>query len=308
MNIIVVGSINMDLVVRLPQIPKPGETLLGGIFNTFPGGKGANQAVAIARLGGKVTMVGAVGLDAFGEELIHDLELEGVDTRYVHKLPGKTTGVALIEVDSRGQNSIAVASGANFLLSPESVKNALEKIGPFDILVMPLETPLDTITEAVKFAKMYNAKTILNPAPAQLLSSDLLQQIDYLVPNEYEIEIVSGSKISINCEIDERKPIYTNLGVAHLIITMGNHGVYYENQNGNTMRIPAYEVEAVDTTAAGDCFVGALAVSLSEGRSTLESIQFANAAAALSVTHLGAQPSLPYRNDVDQFLEYRRTI
>jgi ribokinase len=308
MKILVVGSINMDLVVRLPQIPKPGETLLGGTFNTFPGGKGANQAVAIARLGGKVTMVGAVGVDSFGDELIHGLEIEGIDTQFIQRKPGISTGVALIEVDSKGQNTIAVASGANYALLVEDVRNALVEIGPFDILVMPLETPIDTIIEAVRFAKMYNAKTILNPAPAQKLSSDLLRQIDYLVPNEFEIGIVSGSQKQIACEIDETKALYSYLGVANIIITMGNHGVIYENPNGKSMRIPAYNVEAVDTTAAGDCFVGAFAVGLSEGHSTLESIQFANAAAALSVERVGAQPSLPHRNEVDQFLNLRRTI
>ena len=308
MKILVVGSINMDLVVRLPRIPKPGETLLGGVFNTYPGGKGANQAVAIARLGGDVTLIGAVGNDPFGDELLGTLQVEGVDTKYIMKKKGVATGVALIEVDAEGQNSIAVTSGANFELSPDDVRIAMDQVGPFDILVMPLETPINTIHTATQIAHSCKAKVILNPAPAQVLSSDILTKVDYLVPNEHEIEIVAGQPFLIPADGIHTFPSFSHLGVSNLIITLGDHGVFYQNKSGDHLLIPAYSVKAVDTTAAGDCFVGALAVSIAEGNSTVEAIKFANAAAALSVTRVGAQPSLPFRGDVDQFLADRRKI
>lgn len=306
MKIVVVGSINMDLVVRLPRIPKPGETLLGGVFNTYPGGKGANQAVAMARLGADVILIGAVGADPFGDELLHTLELESVDTRHIFRKKDIATGVAMIEVDVEGQNSIAVTSGANFELSPADVCTAMNEVGHFDLLVMPLETPIDTITMAAKIAADKHAKVILNPAPAQVLPKDLLDLVDILVPNEHEIEVVAGVSVPVLQDDNTQTPSYSHLGVENLIITLGRNGVYYENRSGVQLRIPAFQVQAVDTTAAGDCFVGALAVSIAEGRTMVEAIQFANAAGALSVTHVGAQPSLPFRDDVDQFLADRR--
>ncbi len=192
MHVVVVGSLNMDLVVRIPQIPRPGETLLGGVFKTFPGGKGANQAVAAARLGAHVTMIGCVGGDTFGQEMRDTLIKEGIDTTHILVHPESATGVALIQVDAKGQNSIAVASGANFQLTSAHVENAMQSIENFDVLVMPLETPLETIYSAAKNAALRGAKVILNPAPAQVLNQDLLKLVDILIPNEYEITLMTG--------------------------------------------------------------------------------------------------------------------
>ena len=187
----------MDLVVRMPKIPRPGETLLGGVFKTFPGGKGANQAVASARLGAHVTMVGCVGNDSFGEELRSALASEGINTDHILIHSSESTGVALIQVDEQGQNSIAVASGANFCLTSSNVEQAMQTIGDFDVLVMPLETPLDTIYTAAQIASRKGAKVLLNPAPAQVLEKDLLQLVDVLLPNEYEIGLMTGISVAI---------------------------------------------------------------------------------------------------------------
>ena len=265
MNIVVVGSLNMDLVVRIPQIPRPGETLLGGVFKTFPGGKGANQAVAAARLGAHVTMIGCVGNDAFGKELRAGLENEGIDTTHVLVHPEAATGVALIQVDAQGQNSIAVASGANFRLTGSDVDEAMQTIGKFDALVMPLETQLETVYTAAKIASGRGAIVILNPAPAQVLPREILELVDVLLPNEHEIALMTGVPVHSVADVSLAVPKLLQLGAKKVIVTMGAHGaVLFEE--GQELRIPACRVQAVDTTAAGDCFVGALAVGLCEGK------------------------------------------
>ena len=305
MKIVVVGSLNMDLVVRMPQIPRPGETLLGGVFKTFPGGKGANQAVAAARLGASVTMVGCIGNDAFGREMRETLTREGVDTMHVLVHPQSLTGVALIQVDAAGQNSIAVASGANFELTSTDVEKAMLSIGNFDVLVMPLETPLETIYTAARIASRIGAKVILNPAPAQLLKQDLLEFVDVLLPNEYEAALMTGSpslqSVADVCNAAQKLLL---LKAKNLIVTMGNRGAMLFDGKTES-QIPACPVQAVDSTAAGDCFVGALAVGLCEGKSLLSAAEFASAAAAISVTRDGAQPSLPRREEVIQFMNDR---
>ena len=307
MNIVVVGSLNMDLVVRMPQIPRPGETLLGGVFKTFPGGKGANQAVAAARLGAHVTMIGCIGDDGFGKEMRVALESEGIDTTHVLVHPEAATGVALIQVDAQGQNSIAVASGANFRLSGSDVDKAMQAIGKFDALVMPLETQLETVYTAVKIASVRGAIVILNPAPAQVLPREILELVDVLIPNEHELALMTGVPVHSVVDVSLAVPKLLQLGAKKVIVTMGGHGaVLFED--GHEALIPACRVQAVDTTAAGDCFVGALAVALCEGRSLLPAAEFASAAAALSVTREGAQPSLPHREEVVQFLLERRKI
>lgn len=196
----------MDLVVRLPKIPKPGETLLGGVFNTYPGGKGANQAVAASRLGGHVSMIGCVGDDSFGRELVENLSKEGVDTSHVFVQPKVSSGVALIQVDDQAQNSIAVASGANFRLSSEYVEKAMQAIEKIDVVVLQLETPLETIYTAARVANQRGAKVILNPAPAQVLENDLLQLVDYLIPNEYEIATMTGFQIQNITDVNQAAP------------------------------------------------------------------------------------------------------
>ena len=308
-HILVVGSLNMDLVVRMPVIPRPGETLLGGRFATFPGGKGANQAVAAARLGARVTMVGQVGGDAFGEQMLKIVSAEGIDTRFIGIDPQNATGVALIEVDAQGQNSIAVASGANFTLTSESVRFAWEQISQVDLLVMPLETPIETIETAAQIAKERGARVILNPAPARDLKKDLLQKVDVLIPNESETERLTGHKIQSDEAARKAGAALLSQGVGSVVLTLGEKGaliVEGDPAEPTSQLIPAFPVQVVDTTAAGDSFVGALATGLGEGLSLSEAARFASAAAAISVTRAGAQPSLPYRHEVDQFLRERR--
>jgi len=305
MNIVVVGSLNMDLVVRMPQIPKPGETLLGGVFKTFPGGKGANQAVAAARLGSHVTMVGCVGKDSFGKELQAALEAEGIDTTHILVHPRAATGVALIQVDARGQNSIAVASGANFQLTSRDVEKALAAIGQFDVVVMPLETPLETIYTAARIGSRRGAKVVLNPAPAQIMEKEILELVDVLLPNEHEIALMTGLTVKSIADVNQAALKLFQAGVKNLIVTLGERGSVVFTGEEQGLLIPACQVQAVDTTAAGDCFVGALGVALGEGQSLQTAAEFASAAAALSVTREGAQPSLPHRDQVIQFLEER---
>jgi ribokinase len=301
MKIVVVGSLNMDLVVRLPEIPRPGETLLGGVFRTFPGGKGANQAVASARLGAHVTMIGCIGSDTFGQEMRKTLASEGIATEHILVHPQEATGVALIQVDTQGHNSIAVASGANFRLTGSDVEKAMQTIGRFDALVMPLETQLETVYTAAKIASGRGAIVILNPAPAQVLTRELLELVDVLLPNEHEIALMSGVPVHSVADVSLAVPMLLRLGAKKVVVTMGAQGAVLFDE-GQELRIPACRVQAVDSTAAGDCFVGALAVGLCEGKSLLAAGEFASAAAALSVTREGAQPSLPFRVEVEQFI------
>jgi ribokinase len=295
----------MDLVIVMSKIPRPGETLLGGRFATYPGGKGANQAVAAKRLGANVSLVGKVGNDAFGEQLYKIIQSEGIVTSYIGVDKLNSSGVALITVDSKGQNSISVASGANFALTVQEVKVAWKQINKVDLLVMPMESPLDTIVCSAKLAKVSGARIILNPAPAQDLGDDLLKIVDVIIPNESEAERLTGQKISSMEDFKHAGVSLLARGVGSVVITLGEKGVLLVE--GNLKRpifnhIPAYCVATVDTTAAGDAFVGALATALGEGLKLLEAAHFANAAAALSVTKSGAQPSLPWRNEVEEFL------
>ena len=294
-NIVVVGSINMDLVVRAPRHPLPGETILGSDFRTFPGGKGANQAVAAARLGGDVTMIGRVGSDEFGDTLRGTLEKDNVDTSYVLRTEGVSSGVALITVSDAGQNNIVVVPGSNGKLSPADIHGSREAIEGAQVVLLQLEIPLDTVEEAVRTAKQAGATVILNPAPAQALPADLLAQVDILTPNESELSLLTGTD-AVDFEEARRK-----LGMKSLIVTLGSNGVQVIEPRG-TRHIAAHAVKAVDTTAAGDAFVGALAVALTQGMDLFEAAEWGNAAAAISVTRAGAQPSLPTRAEVEAIL------
>ncbi|MBN1305462.1 MAG: ribokinase [Anaerolineales bacterium] len=310
MKIVEVGSLNMDLVVRVPKIPSPGETILGGSFMTFPGGKGANQAVAAARLGAQVTMVGCVGDDAFGSEMVKTLTNEEINSDYIFVHPDEATGVALIQVNENGQNSIAVAPGANLQLTSSDVEKALQSISEIDVLAMPLEIPLETVYAAAKLASQRGVKVLMNPAPAQVLEKDVLQFVDILLPNEHEAALMSGMRYleTIN---DTRRAAekLLALGPKYVVVTLGSQGAGIFSETGQETFIPAYPVDVIDTTAAGDCFVGALAVCLCEGKSIEASAEFANAAAAVSVTVAGAQPSLPRRDEVERFIrEWRKQL
>ena len=305
-NIVVVGSLNMDLVVQVPTIPKPGETMLGFNFETFPGGKGANQAVAAARLGAAVTMIGQVGDDSYGEILVENLASEGVNTEHIAIDRNNATGVALITVDERGQNSISVASGANFSLTAEHIQSAWKIIGDIDILVMPLETPLETIYEAAKLAKDQNVRVVLNPAPARSLDPGLLSMVDILIPNEHEVLQIAGSVDYSDSSVEESARALINRGVNTVVVTLGENGVMIVDKKVRVMTIPSIKVDVLDTTAAGDSFVAALAVGLVEGKSLSDACSFANAAGAITVTRMGAQPSLPTRREISEFLERQK--
>ena len=298
-NICVIGSLNMDLVVNVDTMPKPGQTLLGGNFKEVPGGKGANQAVAMARLEGNVSMIGKVGKDGFGKTLIKALNNDNVNTNHVH-IANCSTGVAFITVDKNAQNAIVVAPGANFQLTKDDIDKNIDCIKNSDIVVIQLETPLKTVKYALQVAKGLNKYTILNPAPAVKLDDEIIGHVDLLTPNETELEIISEIKIENEDDINKAAKKMIEKGVKELIVTLGSKGSLYINEEKSFFK-PAYTVEAVDTTAAGDSFTGALAVSLSNNKTMEEAMDFASKVGALSVMKEGAQSSLPTLKDVENF-------
>ncbi|MFN2303991.1 MAG: ribokinase, partial [Anaerolineales bacterium] len=271
-NILVVGSINMDLVVRVPHSPKPGETVLGGDFETFPGGKGANQAVAAARMGGNVTMIGRVGNDNFGDTLIQGLLENDVKTTHVIKDSDAPTGIAMIAVAPDGENMIVVAPGANSKVSLEDISNTRELMRQSDLLLLQLECPLEIICAAVDLAKVYQVPVVLNPAPAQPLPKSLLGNVDYLTPNQTELTQLTDES-DINRAINKIQ----GWGMENLIITLGPNGARVIS-GGLDKHLPAHEITAVDTTAAGDSFNGALAVALAEQKPLIEAVRYGMAA------------------------------
>lgn len=300
-HILVVGSINMDMVVRTERHPQPGETVLGQNFKTFPGGKGANQAVAAARAGGRVKMIGRLGDDAFGDRLETELKNNGVDTTCIQRTANTASGVALITLDDQGQNTIVVASGANALLTPQDLRDYTPVFEGASVLLVQLETPLATVAKAMALAKLHGVKVVLNPAPAQPLPGSMLAHVDYLIPNEHELALITGMQI-----ISLASDSLHSLGTGAVIVTLGSSGVYISQPNHRTS-LPAHVVPVVDTVAAGDAFVGTFAVALSEGKDLIEAAEWGNAAGALAVTREGAQPSLPNRAEIEAFLAERRT-
>ena len=298
-NICVIGSLNMDLVVNVDTMPKPGQTIIGSNFKEVPGGKGANQAVAMARLNGNVSMIGKVGEDGFGQTLINSLKNDKVDTTYIQTAKG-ATGVALITVDKNAQNSIVVSPGANFEVKEDDIDNNIEAIKNSDIVVLQLETPLNTIKYALNKAKKLNKYTILNPAPAVKLDDEIIKNVDLLTPNETELEIISGVSIETEEDIQKAAQIMIEKGVKELIVTLGSKGSLYINKEKSMFK-KAYKVEAVDTTAAGDSYTGALAVALSQDKNIEDAMDFASKVGALSVLKEGAQSSLPTLEDVKNF-------
>ena len=298
-NICVIGSLNMDLVVNVDTMPKPGQTIIGSNFKEVPGGKGANQAVAMARLNGNVSMIGKVGEDGFGQTLINSLKNDKVDTTYIQTSKG-ATGVALITVDKNAQNSIVVSPGANFEVKEDAIDHNIEAIKNSDIVVLQLETPLNTIKYALNKAKELNKYTILNPAPAVKLDDEIIKNVDLLTPNETELEIISGVSIETEEDIQKAAQIMIEKGVKELIVTLGSKGSLYINKEKSMFK-KAYKVEAVDTTAAGDSYTGALAVALSQDKNIEDAMDFASKVGALSVLKEGAQSSLPTLEDVKNF-------
>ncbi len=299
-NVVVVGSSNTDMIIQMKTIPRPGETLLGGKFSIAPGGKGANQAVGAARAarpGTQVIFVAKVGKDIFGEQAITGFKKDKIQTDYVFQDSNNPSGVALIFVADDGKNSIAVASGANSALSPADVKKASQAIKNADILVLQLETPLETVRTAIEIADQAGVPIILNPAPVQKLPPEILRKVTLLTPNEIEAETLTGIAVKNKTAAAQAAQILHDLGVPIVIITLGAKGAYLSTPTVKQM-IKPFPVKALDTTAAGDIFNGSLAASLSEGTGLLEAVHFASAAAALSVTKLGAQPSAPKRREI----------
>ena len=300
-KICVIGSLNMDLVVNVDEMPKKGQTLIGENFKEVPGGKGANQAVAIAKLGGDVSMIGKVGNDGFGQTLINALKADNVKTDYI-QIENCSSGVAMITVDKNAENSIVVAPGANFRVLREDIDKCIDSIKQSDIVVVQLETPLDTIKYALQESKQLDKYTILNPAPAVKLEEDIIKNVDLLTPNETELEILSGVKIENEEDIIKAGQVMIQKGVKQLIVTLGSKGSLYIDKD-NVKFKESYKVDAIDTTAAGDSYTGALSVALSQDKDIQEAMDFASKVGALCVMKEGAQTSLPTIHDV---LNFRR--
>lgn len=297
--ILVIGSSNTDMVIKAEKFPLPGETILGGKFFMFPGGKGANQAVAAARLGGLVTFITKIGNDIFGKQALQQFKKEGINTSFILSDAENPSGVALITVDSKGENSIVVAQGANGTLSPDDIHKAEDEFKKIEILLLQLEIPIQTVLRASAYAAKLGKKVILNPAPALPLPEELFKSLYIITPNKSETEALSGVEIKDTKSIHNAAKIIRAKGVANVIVTLGANGAFILNDDGDRL-IPSPKVEAIDTTAAGDIFNGALAVALAEGNSIDEAVAFANHAAAISVTKMGAQASAPYRNEMNK--------
>jgi ribokinase len=297
-RIIVIGSSNTDMVVKSKKLPAPGETILGGTFLMNPGGKGANQAVAAARLNGNVTFIAKTGNDLFGEQAIHLFKFEGIDTRFIIRDPANPSGIALISVDENGENCIVVAPGSNAGLSAYDIDDAAFEADPSDVFLMQLEIPLSTVEFVAQKVFQKGIRVILNPAPARLLPNDLLECLYLITPNEIEAEILTGIKVTDPVSAEKSAEKLIKKGIPNVVITMGAAGAFMLTPDFSGM-IPVVPVKAIDTTAAGDVFNGALAVAISERMSLEDAVDFANKAAAISVTRMGAQASAPYRKEID---------
>jgi ribokinase len=295
--ILVIGSSNTDMVIKASHLPAPGETILGGTFLMNPGGKGANQAVAAARLGGAVTFICKTGNDIFGKQSVQLFEEEGIDTAYIFEDAQQPSGVALITVDDHAENCIVVASGANAYLTAEDLMPATHCIEKAAIILMQLEIPVETVAHAAAVAASLNKICILNPAPVCALNDELLKHVSIITPNETEASRLTGISVTDESSAQEAAALLHAKGIATVIITLGSKGALVLHEGTYTL-IPAPVVHAIDTTAAGDVFNGALAVALSENIPMLTAVEFACRAAAISVTRLGAQASVPYRGEL----------
>ncbi|AHG85300.1 Ribokinase [Bibersteinia trehalosi USDA-ARS-USMARC-190] len=298
----VLGSINVDHVIRVPYFPKSGETLAGHSYQIAYGGKGANQAVAAARLGAKVKFIGAIGDDAIGQTMKSAFEQDGIDTQAIEVIPNQSTGLAMIQVSDEGENSIVISAGANANLSTDRVAQQRTAIELADILLMQLESPLQAVEFAAKIAKKSGTLVVLNPAPAQALSDELLECVDIITPNETEAEILTGVKVENAQTAAQASAVFHQKGIMTVLITLGAKGVYLSEQGRGGEIIRGFHVQAIDTTAAGDTFNGGFVTALLEGKTLSQAIRFAHAAAAISVTRLGAQTAIPYRSETLAFL------
>jgi len=303
-KLVVVGSTNLDMVVQATRIPRPGETGLGGRFTMVPGGKGANQAVAAARMGGEVTFIARVGQGAFGRQALEGFQKDGISTDYITEEREEQHGVALILVDQNGENAIAVAPGANSRLAPDDVYRAEAAFADADIVLLQLEVPLAAVQAAVDLAEKHSKRIILNPAPSQPLSERILSRVSIFTPNESEAEMLLGGGDAGLGGIAVTAEHLLGKGVGAVIVTLGREGVFVVTPQGQ-YRVPGRRVKTVDTTAAGDAFSGARAVAIGEGRELRDAVPMAVAASALSVTRVGAQSSLPSRAEVEALLSGR---
>jgi len=304
--VLIIGSSNMDLNIYSQRFPKPGETVTGGVFKQFLGGKGANQAVASVRSGSETIFIGKVGIDAFGNDMISQLDNEGVNVEHVIRDPHESSGVAFILIDETGENMISVAPGANFKLTPEEVQYNSEVIKNAKCLIVQMEIPIETIEEIFKIAEQGEVIKILNPAPLKPINASILNKIDIIIPNEGELlqlhsllklkELVGNSKDRI---IQASKDI-SRFGIKTIITTLGNKGsILYDAAQDKIAEVPAFKVQAIDTVGAGDCFNGVIASKLCQGKNILTSVKYATAAASIAITRQGAQASMPYLNEIE---------
>lgn len=296
-KIIVIGSSNVDMVVKTSHLPAPGETILGGEFLMNQGGKGANQAVAVERLGGNLIFMAKLGDDILGRQSVAYFKKEGIDTRYITLNENSASGVALISVDDHAENSIVVASGTNMLLNEQDVDKVVEEMCEGDILLMQLEIPLQTVEYAARKAFEKGVKVVLNPAPARNLPKELLRYLYMITPNRIEAEMLTGIKITHDADAEGVAEEIRAMGVKNVIITLGSKGCFIK-EDGVSYRVDAFKVEPVDTTAAGDTFNGALCVGLAEGMDLKQAALMASKASAIAVTRMGAQSSIPCREEL----------
>lgn len=301
-KLVVLGSINADHILNIEQFPQPGETVIGKQYKVAFGGKGANQAVAAGRSGADIAFIACVGADDIGERVRQQLATDRIDTQPIEAIADSTTGVALIFVNAEGENVIGIDAGANAAVTPDYLARYQQKVIDADALLMQLESPLETVIAAASLAKQHQTQVILNPAPARELPDELLTMIDMITPNETEAQRLTGIAVNNDDDAARAAQALHDKGIATVIITLGSRGVWL-SENGKGKLVPGFKVKAVDTIAAGDTFNGALVTALLEGKVMADAVRFAHAAAAIAVTRPGAQPSVPWREEIDTFLQ-----
>ncbi|MBG2915946.1 ribokinase [Proteus cibarius] len=301
-KLVILGSVNADHILNVAHFPLPGETISGNQFQMVFGGKGANQAVAAGRCGANISFLACLGNDDIGKKAKAQLMTDNIDTKSIELIDDVATGVALIFVNQQGENVIGIHAGANGRLDTSYVQRHGNIIKEADALLMQLESPLDSVLKAAEIAKQENVQVILNPAPAQALPDELLSLVDIITPNETETEYLTGIKVIDDESAQQAADVLHHKGIKTVLITLGSRGVWVSEKNNKGCIVPAFKVKAVDTIAAGDTFNGALITALLEGQSMMLAIKFAHAAAAIAVTRAGAQPSVPWRHEVDTFL------
>ncbi|MGQ8708282.1 ribokinase [Serratia sp. TSA_198.1] len=301
-KLVVLGSINADHILNIEQFPRPGETVIGKQYKVAFGGKGANQAVAAGRSGADIAFIACVGADDIGERIRLQLATDRIDTQPIEAIADNTTGVALIFVNAEGENVIGIDAGANAAVTPDYLARYQQRVIEADALLMQLESPLETVMAAARLAKQHQTQVILNPAPARELPDELLALVDMITPNETEAQRLTGIAIANDDDAARAAKALHDKGIGTVIITLGSRGVWLSD-NGNGKLVPGFKVKAVDTIAAGDTFNGALVTALLEGKTMANAVRFAHAAAAIAVTRPGAQPSVPWREEIDAFLQ-----